>query len=125
MLFLLNTEKLTGWKRHKQFPQRHTVISGMGLTEAGWLGCVSMSVAARGWTWPAGITHAWLFPRQVPCFGSYRCTYWCSGTPCKVAFLIGLKASGCLFLSFGRTACSRDLSYSNLESRGHNHCGKM
>lgn len=43
MLFLLNTEKLTGWKRHKQFPQQHRVISGTGLTKTGWLGCVAVS----------------------------------------------------------------------------------
>ena len=40
MLFLLNTEKLMGWKRHKQFLLRHWVISIMERMEAGWLGRV-------------------------------------------------------------------------------------
>ena len=47
MLFLLNTEKLMGWKRHKQFLLRHWVISIMERMEAGWLGRVSNTLVTK------------------------------------------------------------------------------
>lgn len=65
MLFLLNTEKLMGWKRHKRFPPRRRVISVMESMEAGWLGCV---LGKYCW-WPSlasGNYEVFVIPTQDP-----------------------------------------------------------
>jgi hypothetical protein len=42
VLFLLNTEKVMGWKRHKQFPEWHQVISiKQRRIRTGWVGSAS------------------------------------------------------------------------------------
>lgn len=54
-LFLLNTEKLMAWKRHKQFPQWQSDF--WNEADRGWLVglCAGQSMTALRWTCPAGM----------------------------------------------------------------------